>query len=452
MGKTVRILASILFILTFIFVVTLSRPQTTDAQTNPNLTPEQERILRAELADIEKQIAEQQSILTKKQQEGSSIQRDISILDAQIKQAKLKIKAHDIAIQKLGKDITVKTNTITALSGRINKNKESLQQILEKTNELDNYSMAEALLSNQNISTFFSDFDAYSAVQKSLQERLSEISSAKKEDEIAREELDDKRNQEIDTKVNVESEKRKIEKAEAEKQRLLNLNKSEQKNYQTVIADKQARANQIRNQLFALRDSASIKFEDAVKYAKAASAKTGVRAAFVLGILQQETNLGKNVGSCYLKSEDGSGVRTSGTAVSNLMKPSRDVQPFLEITKKLGRDPFKTLVSCPLSVGYGGAMGPAQFIPSTWVLMEKRVASALGKSVADPWSAPDAFMASAMYLTDLGAAGGSYSAERNAACKYYSGRSCSGSNTFYGDQVMGRVQTLQDNIDIISAN
>jgi membrane-bound lytic murein transglycosylase B len=133
------------------------------------------------------------------------------------------------------------------------------------------------------------------------------------------------------------------------------------------------------------------------------------------------------------------------------MKPSRDVQPFLAITKSLGRDPYQTPVSCPFTVGYGGAMGPAQFIPSTWQIFSDRIAAVNGRGIADPWIAEDAFMASAFYLADLGAASQSYTAERNAACRYYSGRSCSGSNTFYGDQVMAKAKTLQDNIDILQS-
>ena len=149
--------------------------------------------------------------------------------------------------------------------------------------------------------------------------------------------------------------------------------------------------------------------------------------------------------------ETGAGVRvSSGAAVANVMKPTRDVEPFLEITKEVGRDYTKTRVSCPFSVGYGGAMGPAQFIPSTWQLSKARIASTLGVSVADPWNPEHAFMASAFYLTDLGAVSGSFTAERNAACKYYSGKVCgSKSNTFYGDQVMAKASDIQANIDIL---
>ncbi len=249
------------------------------------------------------------------------------------------------------------------------------------------------------------------------------------------------------------AEKKKIEVAEAEKKRLLALNKTEQAGYQKIIADKAAKAAGIRAALFSLRDSAAIPFGTALEYAKKASAKTGVRPAFVLAILTQESNLGANVGSCYLTNTmTGAGIKIStGLPIANVMKPTRDVTPFLQITKDLGRDYLSTRVSCPFSIGYGGAMGPAQFIPSTWNIFKTRIASLLGVSMADPWNPEHAFMASALYLSDLGAVAGAYTAERNAACKYYSGRSCADSNNiFYGDQVMAKVAGIQANIDFLN--
>jgi len=419
-----------------------------------DLTPEQEAKLRAELADIEKQIQEQQVILNSKAKEGQTFQQAINTLNAQIKQAQLKIKAKELSINKLGKDITVKTNTITALGSRIDKGRQSLEQIVQRTREIDNYSYTEAMLSTKDISEFFIDLDSFTSIKQSLQTHLDDIKNAKSQNENVKKELDTKRDEEIDAKTVIEREQKIIKNSEAEKKRLLALNKNEQLTYKTSIANNTKKAAEIRNQLFKLRDAEAIKFGDAVTYAKAASAVSGTRAAFILAIIQQESNLGANVGSCYLtNTTTGAGVKKSnGAVVSNLMKASRDVQPFLDITSALGRDPLKTLVSCPLNVGYGGAMGPAQFIPSTWKLFQSKIAQALGKPASDPWNPQDAFMASGFYLADLGASSQEYSKERNAACRYYSGRSCSGSNTFYGNQVMARVKAIQDNIDILGAN
>ena len=187
----------------------------------------------------------------------------------------------------------------------------------------------------------------------------------------------------------------------------------------------------------------------------AVSAKTGVRPAFLIAIFQQESGIGKNQGSCYLRNQKtgaGVGVRT-GSVIQKVMNPSRDVPPFLTVTRGLGRDPFNTLVSCPQEIGWGGAMGAAQFIPSTWVLYRDMVAKALEVDIADPWRARDAFMAAGFLLKDNGARSGSYSAERDAACKYFSGSKCSKSRLVatYGDQVMKNAESAQALIDQLNA-
>ena len=97
-------------------------------------------------------------------------------------------------------------------------------------------------------------------------------------------------------------------------------------------------------------------------------------------------------------------------------------------------------------------MGPSQFIPSTWVLYESRLASALGVSTPNPWDAKHAITATGLYMKDIGAAGGTYSAERNAACRYYSGRACDTrkpTNYTYGDSVIKKAEAFQENIDFL---
>ncbi len=432
----------------FAFVTVVSVASFAFAETED----ERKARLQKELEQIEREIKEQQNILSTKQQEGASISRDIAILNAKIKEAQLKIQKHNLAIERLGKDIVVKTKTIASLDQNIDQGKESLAQIMRRTRELDDFSLPELLLGTESFSESIADAELFLSLENSMKETFTELRDTKRSNEEERENLGEKRNQEIDTRVNVEQEKKTIEKAEAEKKRLLSLNQAEQAGYQKVIADKAKRAAEIRAALFSLRDAAAIPFGDALDFAKKASKSTGVRPALILAILTQESNLGANVGSCYLSnSETGAGIRvTTGVEIANVMKPTRDVAPFLSITKELGRDPYKTRVSCPFTVGYGGAMGPSQFIPSTWMLFKTRIEKISGDSVADPWKPEHAITATSLYMADLGAISGSYTAERNAACKYYSGRPCSGTgNTFYGDQVMAKAQTIQANIDFL---
>ena len=57
-----------------------------------------------------------------------------------------------------------------------------------------------------------------------------------------------------------------------------------------------------------------------------------------------------------------------------------------------------------------------------------RIATAISVSVPNPWKPLDAFTAAGLYLEDLGAGSTSYSAQKNAACRYYSGGSCKTAN------------------------
>jgi len=62
-------------------------------------------------------------------------------------------------------------------------------------------------------------------------------------------------------------------------------------------------------------------------------------------------------------------------------------------------------------------------------------------------------MATALYMADLGAAGGSYSAEHTAAAKYYAGGGWAGSaGQSYGTQAMAKVAAIQANIDFLDDN
>ena len=288
---------------------------------------------------------------------------------------------------------------------------------------LDDYSVVSIALGAQDVSGFFSDLDAFTSIKTDLKNLFVEIRNAKTQTEKEKADLAIKQNQTADAKYVVETKKKQISSDKTQKQQLLAITANQEAEYKKVLAERQAKAAKIRATLFPLRDAAAIQFEDALNYAKEAQSKTGVRPAFILAVLTQESNLGKNVGQCYLTNiTTGAGVgKNTGRVFTNVMKPSRDIQPFIDLGLRLGFDPLKQVVSCPQSSGYGGAMGPAQFIPSTWRIYEARIANTTGHSVPNPWAAEDAIVAMSTYFSDLGADAGGYTAEHRAAAKYFAG-------------------------------
>ena len=430
---------------TSIVSVFQQRPLFVQAQ----VTDAEERAkLEAELRALEQEIREKEAVLKDQQKQTGTLKKDVQLLTSQIDAAKLKIRAKTIAINKLGQEIVQKSKAITDLQSEIAREKNSLEQLVKKTNEIDQKGTAYVLLSSDSVSAFYEDLDDFLSIKRSLYSSVNKIKQIKSATEDQKEQLESKKEDELDARNNIDYQKKLVEQSEKEKKTLLKVSQDKEKEYQAILAERQKKVTEIKNKLFSFAGGSTkaIPFAEALQYAEEASVKTGVRTAFILAILTQESNLGKNVGTCNRAGDPPSKSWT------NVMSPTRDQAPFKRIVERLGLDINTTPVSCPIAGGgWGGAIGPAQFIPSTWETVEAEVAANLGNSTANPWRALDAIMASAVYLKRRGAVG-SESAERNAACRYYSGRACDGKkppNTFYGNSVMSIARRVQTDIDYL---
>lgn len=419
--------------------------------------------LEKELVDLEAQIKNLTQNISTTQQQGTSLKNDISVLTQKIAQNKLKIQLHIKAINQISQNIGEKNRTIGELNAKMDREKESLGQIMRKTMYLEDYTLIDFGLQSKSLSSFFEDADTFAVVNRALGKSFDDITLTKNNLEEVKGELLEAKDQETEKKIAQELEKKKVESNQQEKNNLLSITKNQESEYKKVLLARQKEASQIRAKLFELRDTANISFGQAYDLAVLASKGVGVRPALVLAILMQESSLGINVGACYLKDPntgDGLSIKTGETR-PRTMSPTRDTQVFMSILSRLGRAVEKTPVSCWIAmyskgnpIGWGGAMGPSQFIPSTWKIFESKIESITGSSVADPWNPRDAITATAIYLSDLGAVSGDEASERNAACKYYSGRSCASSSAAagYGNSVMRKIASVQADIDKLQSS
>ncbi len=442
-----------------VLTVVFSAPHTGRAEF---LTEEDRARLQTQLNSIQAEITEWEAVLAETRTKKASLKGDVTALDALIKKASAEIKARNLSITKLSDEIVRTQKNILTLEENLERGQDSLARILRIKNQADDQTLPELMLSSEDFNTFFGDLDSLAALERDLTKLFDEIRTVKARAEDEKAALTDRQSKELDARYQVELTKKQIATNQAEKNKLLKITTDSETAYENVLAERQRQAERIRNALFPLRDVEGISFGDALNYAAAASSATGVRSALILAILSQESDLGKNVGSCYvtnITTGDGIGKNT-GTAFQKVMKAPRDTEPFKRITAAVGRVWGATPVSCPIgavytsSRGYGGAMGPSQFIPSTWELYQNRLKTslALGGTTPNPWDAGHAIMATALYLEDLGAAGGTYTAERNAACRYYSGRSCDTrkpTNYTYGNSVIEKAEGFQSNIDFL---
>lgn len=424
--------------------------------------------LEVELAKLEKLIQQQQELLSNKQGERVTLERDLAILDGKISKARLDIRARELAIAKLQDDIIDKEATIATLVEKIDRQRETLSELVRKRAETDDTSLVEVVLSGKSFSDFFEELEDVEAIKLGLHSSFDELEHLMNENREVKRILEERHLGEVELKQLQLLQKKKLDEQEGEKNRILKSTKGQEAEYQRMIRESEKSATEIRSELFELRGSAAIQLGDAIEYANFASAKTGVRPAFILGILKQETRLGEFLGN---------GVWTED------MHPTRDRPVFKTIVETLGLDANRTPVSKKPGYGWGGAMGPAQFIPSTWACYggyihsstgtcsntggmtyeafwagpwrydasKDRIRSLRGKaSPGNPWDNQDAFIASAVYMMDLGAAGGNHAKEREAALRYFAGGNWSNpAYAFYGDGVMEHAAYFQKQIDTL---
>ncbi len=438
----------VLFACAVVFLGALSFPTASFAVTSA----EERAALQAQLDQIERDIANNKGTLSELQKQRTTLERDIAILDNKIKTAQKQIRQTDLTLKQIQTDITDKQQAIRLVDIKVVKGQDSLAQILRRTREIDDLSIATLALATGSISDVFQQIDSYEAIQKALGESFEEMALYKEELSNRKRSLEEKEDEAQKVRTAQLIAKQAILEDEKEKQTILNATKGQEKTYQQIIADKQKQASAIRAALFGLRDSGAIPFGTAYDYAKQASQGTGVPAALILAILTQETNLGENQGSCFVKDlATGNGVgKNTGRAFNKVMAAPRDTTPFQTITESLGRDWSNTPVSCPQSVGYGGAMGPSQFIPSTWMLYKTRLANLTGEAFPDPWNARTAIFATALLMEDNGGDGGTRESWRKAALRYFAGGNWSKpANAPYGDGVLRHMDKIQAEINIL---
>lgn len=377
--------------------------------------------------------------ITKTAGEKKSLQNQITALKKQTDSLTVQIRQSNAMIGEIKLQIVDTEASVESTAAKIAKTQGQLAGIVRAIDEADHISLAETLLVGQKFSDFFDNLAYLESLNRKSSQVLREVRSLKQALE--------------DQKLGLENEKSDLEKVTQMKLLQKQEHEKSQAEYNKTLKIKDAELaqttqakqlttqviQQIRQRLFSLAgvpDTDAPNFEQAYQIAKTAGATVGVRPAFLLAILTQESALGKNVGGCYLtNSKTAVGVNiNTGAAVSRVMHPTRDIGPFLEITAALGRDPYQTRVSCPMSFGYGGAMGPAQFIPSTWKLYAPRLQAMLGRP-ANPWNINDAFLAAALYVSDYGAKSQTYDGEWRAAMIYFAG-TVNTKYRFYGDNVM----------------
>lgn len=395
--------------------------------------------LEAQIAAIEAEIASLDGELTDVQQRKLTLENEVFRLNTEIKKTELSIQGLNLSISDTENKIDEKQVNIDTTQADIEKQKSSIAEYLRVLYKYNDRSLVEILLS-KDLSEFFQEVSVLEGLQEDAQVSLTKLKSLKSSLESEKVELGERREELSGLKALEEIQKQNLSSQKGTKNNLLSVTKGEEAAFQKVISEKKRDIAAIRSQIFYL-ERTGVTAEEAVKFAELASIRTGIRTAFLLGLLEVETGRRFNEGVITAGSNLGSGNWRED------MHP-RDHQAYLDITEKLGLDPDAMPVSAKPSYGWGGAIGPAQFLPSTWLIFEDRVAKLTGHDPPNPWIIEDAFTAAALYLADAGATSQTRVGEIRAAKAYISGNpNCTRYIcNFYSSEVLRVADLIDQNL------
>ncbi len=401
-----------------IFGLTSILPFLVYAQSSEALSQD----LNKQLSAIESQITSYRKGIYQLQQKNLTLKEEIDLVEKNIEKNKLQIKASEIALLELKAQSDDLSAQVDALDKDINERKNVLGKSLQGVYELDRRSVVETFFSEYDFSEFFNQVQYVEGVHKGLQSALAAI--------LEQKDTFDSKKEELDTKLAAQSrlltlqalQQEELVHAQDQKQSFVKENKVAASLFNQKSKALELVREEIKKRLYVLKGlTKSVGLDEAFKEATAVSQKVGIDPVFLMAVLKVESDLGSNIGGGNWKRD---------------MNP-KEWDAFLAITKKLGLDPDKTPVSSAPRYGWGGAMGPAQFLPRTWLSHESDVTKITGHTPPSPWELEDAFAAAGSKLSGNGATGRNYESEWTAAMKYFAGGNWNNpAYSFYGDRVL----------------
>lgn len=374
----------------------------------------------AEIKALEKKI---QDLLEKREATGEQadvLQQEVQRLQYELEKMQLQVRQTHAGIANTLNQQEEAKKRLVSLDQEIAHQEQQLRIFIKLLYENSQQSLLHMMLSSNSFSEALAQQQAIQEIQNRIAQSLETLQ--KNYEEVKKEQgsLAEKELSLRHLYTALAEQQQTQETFKQRQEQLLQTKQHEASVLDHRIAEARIVRSEIEKHVFQLKGAGvEIKLNDAFDMARYAGTLTGVRPALIMAVLKVETNVGENLGS--------------GVFPDDMQPESREA--FLRVTKKLGVDPAKSPISArPRSYrGWGGAMGPGQFMPATWETIETRIAGLMKKTVANPYELSDAFVGTAIMLADRG--GTNRGGEYEAVNRYLAGPNWQ-YVTWYGDKVL----------------
>lgn len=203
-------------------------------------------------AELQDKISEQRGAIEALEREIAQFQRELEAVGKEKQTLESAIKTLDLSIRKVATDIRLTENKIAAkdteignlgtsikdTEATITDHREAIAQTIRDIASVENDSLAMTVLAYDNLSSFFDELASRRQFQSSVEERIDELGAAKVDLEGQKRSSEQKRRELAALRQNLTDQKRGLDIAKGEKNRLLSSTKSTEANYQKILQEK----------------------------------------------------------------------------------------------------------------------------------------------------------------------------------------------------------------------
>jgi peptidoglycan hydrolase CwlO-like protein len=361
---------------------------------------------QSELSNLDGKIKELSQKQASASNEAELAADQLAYVSQQLQAAQLQYDQTLLSITILKQDIGDSETEILSLESEADQTRQLLRESLRALYQQEQSSLLDVVLGSTSLSALMSERRTYYEIQQRALQYVSDLQQRQKAVAEHIMQLDLQHRQMQQLKDLQAFQQADLSEQQDAKDNFLKLKQQQQAQYAREIAETKQARTEIEQQLFSLKGlGVDLALNDAYQAARFAGSLTRIRPALLLGIVKVETNVGATLGS--------------GRFPDDMHPSSRDA--FLELTSQLKLDPFTTPISRRPSnyQGWGGAMGPGQFMPSTWLGLAPRISQLINKPVPDPFSLADALVGVGIMMADRGASDPAKEAE--AVGRYLAG-------------------------------
>lgn len=258
-----RHIAGALFIIAFVFSFKASAQVAQISSIFSNALGDLEQHISEkanELQKIKEQRDSLQQSLNQINETGNSLKKDIQTYNTSINQLNLSIKSSDVHIQKLDLEIGVIGNQIVDIKQGIILKKMAIAKLIGEMQQADRESFIERILKSESLSDSIAKSESIKTLNAALSSNIKELSSMQNDYKDKLESTKEKKEEKETQKENLENLQQITAVQKSEKQKLLEVTKSQEQIYAQQLAELDKRQEEISNAISQIEDKMRASF------------------------------------------------------------------------------------------------------------------------------------------------------------------------------------------------